>query len=67
MTPIEVIDIAAKLANLGLAPVLLVGMWQLWRAYQTLVDDLRKVNDRLDTLALWTEGETKPVLPVNEQ
>lgn len=61
MTPIEVIDTLSKLANLGLAPVLLVGMWKLWVAYQALVDDLRKINDRLDMALLGPEGESDDV------
>jgi len=52
MTPIEIIDIMTKLANIGLAPVLLIGMWKLWGAYQELVDDLRKINERLDIMLL---------------
>ena len=48
MTPEEMIDAVSKLANLGLTPVALIAVWQLWKRYNVLIDDLRKINERLD-------------------
>lgn len=60
MTPEQILELADRLASLGVVPILLVGIWQLWLAYQRVVDDLRKAREQLDNMRK-KSGDTKPV------
>ena len=48
MTPEQILELADRLASLGVVPILLIGIWQLWIAYQRVVDDLRKAREQID-------------------
>lgn len=52
MTPVEIIDAVTKLANLGLTPVALIAVYLLWKRYNMLVDDLREINHKVDSIIL---------------
>lgn len=60
MTFEQFLELAERLASLGVVPILLIGIWQLWLAYQRVVDDLRKAREEIDEMRI-RSGDTKPV------
>jgi hypothetical protein len=65
MTLDQILELAERLASLGVVPILLVFIWQLWLAYQRVVDDLRKAREQLDVMRK-KSGDTKPITFVRD-